>query len=64
MDKQLKPTLQGVQDAADNLGISPWTLRGFAYSGKISSVKIGTRLMFKSQDIDAFIEANTRPALR
>lgn len=53
----------GAQPAAEYTGLSPWTLRSYAYSGKISSYKIGTRLLFDIADLDQMIEAGRRPAL-
>jgi hypothetical protein len=54
----------GAEPAGEYSGLSPWTLRAYAYSGKIASYKIGTRLLFDIADLDAMIEAGRRPALQ
>ena len=53
--------LFGVNEAAEILGFSPWTLRSWAYSGKIASHKVSTRLMFSKQDLDDLIQTSRRP---
>ena len=55
--------LIGVDEAAHNLGLSPWTLRAWAYKGKIASVKISTRLLFDKAEIARVIAENERPRL-
>lgn len=58
-----RPQLLGVEDAASFLGLSVWTLRSWAYSGRIASHKISTRLMFHVDDLEKIIAASRRPAL-
>jgi excisionase family DNA binding protein len=53
-----------IQHFADELGVSVWTARQYAYSGKISSVKIGRRLQVPATELDRLIEQNMRPALQ
>ena len=36
--------LQSIKDFAASIGISVWTVRGWAYSGRIASIKLGARL--------------------
>ena len=55
--------LIGVEEAAHNLGISPWTLRSWAYKGKVASVKISTRLLFDRAEIERVICEHERPRL-
>ena len=52
--------LIGVREAATYLGIQRSTLYTWAERGKITSVKIGARLLFDLQDLDQFIEASKR----
>jgi excisionase family DNA binding protein len=52
-----------VKKFAELLGLSPWTIRHYAYSGRISSVKLGTRLLIPTSEIDRLIEENMRPRL-
>jgi excisionase family DNA binding protein len=64
MDKALiAPKLISVQGAAAALGISVWTVRAWAYAGKISSNKLGKRLMVSSAEIDRIIAESERPRL-
>jgi Helix-turn-helix domain len=56
--------LVGLDEAARILGgLSPWTLRSWAYSGRISSHKISTRLMFDRAELDRIIPESERPRL-
>jgi excisionase family DNA binding protein len=53
--------LIGVDEAAHNLGLSPWTLRAWAYKGKIASHKVSTRLMFDRAEVERVISDSERP---
>lgn len=53
--------LVGVEEASGRLGLSPWTIRAYAYKGVIASVKLGTRLLFEESELDKFVEERTRP---
>jgi excisionase family DNA binding protein len=55
--------LFSVADAERATGISRWTWRRWAYDGKISSVKLGKRLMVSKQELDRVIAEGTRPRL-
>ena len=52
-----------VQKAAARLGISVWTLRQMAYSGRVSSHKIGTRLLIAEDEVERIIRESERPRL-
>jgi hypothetical protein len=39
--KAVEPELLGVQDAETMTGLSRWTWRAWAYSGRVASVKAG-----------------------
>lgn len=54
MDKSqvLTKLLFSSEEAADALSLSPWTIRGYAKSGLISSVKLGTRRLIHSAEIE------------
>ena len=58
MNKELDGLLS-VSEAADYLGLSRWTIYGWVSQGKIARTKIGRRTMFRKQDLDRMIEANT-----
>ncbi len=53
-----------VQQAADRLALSVWTLRSWAYSGRIATVKIGGRgrLLVPRTELDRLIRENLRPS--
>ncbi|WP_390905473.1 helix-turn-helix domain-containing protein [Occallatibacter riparius] len=57
-----EPKLLSVQAFAKSVGLSPWTVRQYAYSGKVSSVKLGRRLMIPVLELDRIIRENLRPA--
>jgi len=57
------PKLLTVQAASVALGLSVWTLRAWAYAGKISSNKLGRRLMVSTAEIDRLIAESERPRL-
>jgi excisionase family DNA binding protein len=54
-------TLHPVKQAAQQLGVSIWTLRKKAYVGDIASVKIGTKLLIPESEIERLIREGTRP---
>jgi excisionase family DNA binding protein len=53
----------GVAEAEAKTGVSRWTWRRWAYDGKISSVKLGKRLLIPVCEIEHLVAANTRPRL-
>jgi predicted site-specific integrase-resolvase len=59
------PRLLPVKDFAAQSGFSIWTIRQWAYSGRIASVKFGRgRLMVPSTELDRIIAENLRPAVQ
>ena len=54
----------GADPGAKYTGLSIHTLRSYAYKGVLPSFKVGTRLLFDVDDLDALIQAGKRPALR
>jgi excisionase family DNA binding protein len=56
--------LLDVEKAAKVLGISPKTLRDHVLHRRIDYVKIGGRVLFRSDTLWEFIERNTVPALQ
>jgi excisionase family DNA binding protein len=55
--------LLSVKDWARIMGISVWTARQWAYSGKIASHKLGTKLSIPVTEVDRICAATARPAL-
>ena len=52
-----------VQGAETMTGRSRWSWRRDAYSGKIASVKLGTKLLIPIAEIRRVLAENTRPRL-
>ena len=50
-----------IKEAARQLGISVLTARRLAYSGEITSVKIGAKLLIPESEINRLIREGTRP---
>lgn len=64
MDKTLSaPKLISVQGAAAALGISVWTVRAWCYCGRISSHKLGKRLMVAQDELNRILAETERPRL-
>lgn len=59
--QKTKAQYWGVAEAEARTGVSRWTWRRWAYDGKISSVKLGKRLLIPVCEIDRLVAANTRP---
>jgi len=59
--KPVEPELVSVSDASIISGLSPWTWRAWAYSGRVSSVKAGRRLLIPISEIRRVIVEGTRP---
>ena len=53
--------LFSVDETAAELGLSPATIRSWAYSRKIASHKIGRRLMISRESIDHLLSESLRP---
>ena len=56
--------LFSIDEAADLLGLSPCTIRNWAYAGKIASHKIGRRLLVSQTSIDQVLSESLRPQLK
>ena len=52
-----------VADAESMTGLSRWTWRSWAYSGRIASVKAGRRLLIPIVEIRRVIGEGTRPRI-
>ena len=61
--RNMKAEYLGVAEAESLTGVSRWTWRRWAYDGKISSVKLGKRLVIPASEIERLVAQNTRPAL-
>ncbi len=54
----------GLDDAAAMLAVQPSTLRRWARDGKVESVRLGRRLVFRESSLAAFIQDGVREAKR
>ena len=59
----ISPKLVGIRDASHYLGLSPWTIRSWCYSGKIASHKVGSRLMVSMEELERVIHESERPRI-
>jgi excisionase family DNA binding protein len=59
----LQQRLLPVKEWARVMGISVWTARQWAYSGKIASHKLGVKLAIPASELDRVCAATARPAL-
>jgi excisionase family DNA binding protein len=55
--------LLSVKEFGALLGVSLWTVRAWAYRGRVASVKLGARMMIPTAELDRLISENMRPAL-
>ena len=46
-----------LKDAAQAMGLSIWTLRGWCRSGKLRCVRLGRRVMVEPGELERLIEA-------
>ncbi len=61
--RQMDAEFLGVAGAEARTGVSRWTWRRWAYDGKVSSVKLGRRLLIPASEITRLVVANTRPRM-
>jgi excisionase family DNA binding protein len=52
----LQPLLVGVPDAAEAIGLSPWTIRQYVRRGKIRAVRIGRRVLIEPSELQRLID--------
>lgn len=53
----MKRNLLSVEQAAERLGLSLWTVYRLARGGSLGSVQIGRRRLFAEEDLEAFVKA-------
>ena len=58
-----EPQLLSVVAAQDLTSISQYTWRKYCYDGKVSSVKIGDRLLIPRTEVQRIIDEGYRPSL-
>ena len=52
--------LLSINQAADRLSLSPWTLRLWVKSGKLRAVRLGSRVLIEPREIEQLLEAGRR----
>lgn len=52
--------LKSVEEAAETLALSPWTVRAYIRQGKITPVRIGRRVLIEPREIQRVIEQGRR----
>lgn len=63
MATETEIVLRSLTAASEQTGLSPWTWRRWAYDGKVTSHKVGTRLLIPQSEIDRVIRESCRPRL-
>jgi excisionase family DNA binding protein len=58
MENSLK--LFNIDEAADMLRVSPWTIRAFIRDGKLNVVKIGRRVLLERSELERLVEAGRK----
>ena len=51
-----------VNEAAQRLGLSPWTLRGWLFRRKVTHVKLGRAVRIPEAEVMRLVQASTVPA--
>jgi excisionase family DNA binding protein len=49
-------SLKSIEEAAESLALSPWTVRLYVRQGKIRPVRIGRRVLIEPQEIRRIVE--------
>lgn len=52
--------LLSVQEAAERLGVSLWTVYRLARDGRLASIRLGRRRLFAAEDLEELIQATRR----
>lgn len=52
-------SLKSVDQAADLLGISPWTVRAYVRDGHLRPVRIGRRVLLEETELERFVRDRT-----
>jgi excisionase family DNA binding protein len=52
----IRRRLLSLPEAAEYLGLSPWTVRELAGKGRLPCVRITRKLLFDLRDLDALID--------
>ena len=55
--------LLNVNEAANTLRLSPWTVRLYVRLGKLKPVRIGRRVLFEPAELQRLVEAGRNPRI-
>jgi excisionase family DNA binding protein len=58
------PSAIPVDALAERLGVSAWTVRTWVRQGRLPYIKIGRRVLVRTEDAVRLLEASYRPATR
>jgi excisionase family DNA binding protein len=53
-------TLMSVQEVAEQLGVSLWTVYRWARARRLASVQLGKRRLFTEEDVEDLVRRNRR----
>ena len=57
-------SLRNVNQAAELLGISPWTVRAYIRGGKLMAVRLGRRVLLSEDELERFVTEGQQPLQR
>lgn len=58
--QKTKPLAVGINEAAELIGLSPWTIRGCVKSGKIRAIHVGRRVLVPMQALEKVMVEGVR----
>jgi len=47
--------LKNIDQTAETLGISPWTVRSYIKTGKLKPVRLGRRVLIEEAELERFV---------
>ena len=53
--------LKSVHQAAELLGISPWTVRSYIRDGKLKPVRLGRRVLLAEDELERLVAEGQKP---
>lgn len=56
------PQTVPIERVAERLGVSAWTVRTWIRAGRLSSYKVGRRVLISEEEISDLLSAGYRPA--
>ena len=56
--------LKSVEETAELLGISPWTVRSYIRDGKLRPVRLGRRVLLREDELERLVLESQRQSKR